>query len=562
MEPTDALKSFLCQNCFHTFSEFRFPVQATDCAHRICEPCLALVAADFGCQVLGCPGRLVAESARSRQPNLLLRFDRFSESIPMPKCLTHFTRKRLICLDGNCRKERAFCCNNCMSELHKACSKRHEFDVERVVANCRLAFEGTRSRLAELERLAAGSKEFAFEGLEGLRRQLEQEWRRLYEVDFREPLGEAVVLRLQESTVAIASPRLSKAAECLQEVNRCLAANALGPNSPIHAAVAKLNETLGTLVSFQKVVAPHLTVTDPATQELKSCFCCLCGSNQFKNLATLNEILSALHEVQGDRPVDVKFQFNPLSKELIVCTKTPSAKASKRAGQTGSEKETSEPRLPKRQGKKVGKLRLKPSSNSKSSKKTLSQQPPAFIQEMPEELGSSVFGRQQSLENSLLLKGLFSRPVDVVPVWSVPAAQFSMEGFYERCRNRPQTLLVVHTENEGIVGGFSDVEWRSGGATGAFRASDKAFLFNLANGKKYPIRPESAEYAVYCGLKTGLAFGDGADLSVSFLKDQWQVFSDLMAYKPEECTVPGKELLGKKKRLVERIELFEVRNRG
>ena len=48
-----------------------------------------------------------------------------------------------------------------------------------------------------------------------------------------------------------------------------------------------------------------------------------------------------------------------------------------------------------------------------------------------------------------------------------------------------------------------------------FKADKNAFLFSLTNKKKYTIKPNEVDRAVYSGQTSLMAFGDGMDIFVS-----------------------------------------------
>ena len=88
--------------------------------------------------------------------------------------------------------------------------------------------------------------------------------------------------------------------------------------------------------------------------------------------------------------------------------------------------------------------------------------------------------------------------------------------FRKAVHGKDQTISLIKDKKGYIFGGYADIQMvsRVEEAYG-FKADKNAFLFSLTNKKKYTIKPNEVDRAVYSGQTSLMAFGDGMDIFVS-----------------------------------------------
>lgn len=63
---------------------------------------------------------------------------------------------------------------------------------------------------------------------------------------------------------------------------------------------------------------------------------------------------------------------------------------------------------------------------------------------------------------------------------------FSMASFYAKCSNIPDTLTLIRTEGNKIIGGFTPLCWKIGKkGDNLADFSKSSFIFSLSNGDKF-----------------------------------------------------------------------------
>ena len=71
----------------------------------------------------------------------------------------------------------------------------------------------------------------------------------------------------------------------------------------------------------------------------------------------------------------------------------------------------------------------------------------------------------------------------------------NINAFHENCKNVPNTLIVIITDEKIRFGGFTQAIWDS---SNKYKFDDKAFLFSLDNKEIYPILDKYKEKAINC----------------------------------------------------------------
>ena len=86
------------------------------------------------------------------------------------------------------------------------------------------------------------------------------------------------------------------------------------------------------------------------------------------------------------------------------------------------------------------------------------------------------------------------------------------KAFHNQCNNKGPTVTILYNTNNSVYGGYTSVNWRSGGN---YLQDAKAFLFRLyQNGAWKPVQMtvQNASEAIYDHVSYGPTFGGGHDL--------------------------------------------------
>ena len=89
--------------------------------------------------------------------------------------------------------------------------------------------------------------------------------------------------------------------------------------------------------------------------------------------------------------------------------------------------------------------------------------------------------------------------------------RFNWVDFHLKCDNKSPTLVIVKSNDECIVGGYTEAKWSSPeGKSRCMKADSEAFLFRLKTtnleSKKYKVKNPD-EFAFYCSKLVGACFG-------------------------------------------------------
>lgn len=134
---------------------------------------------------------------------------------------------------------------------------------------------------------------------------------------------------------------------------------------------------------------------------------------------------------------------------------------------------------------------------------------------------------------------------------------FSHNNFKEKCLNIPNTMVVILTEYNKLVGGFVPMAWKRPVESHQYvrDESRKTFVFSVTNGKKCKlIKPN---YAVCNAQELGPIFGGGSDIEI--VSDSNRVknnFSNI-GHSYEFQGTP-EDFFGNKKFFIKDYEVYEV----
>ena len=94
---------------------------------------------------------------------------------------------------------------------------------------------------------------------------------------------------------------------------------------------------------------------------------------------------------------------------------------------------------------------------------------------------------------------------------------FRASDFHSHCDGKPNTLIIVKSENGNIFGGFTNIQWKSS-ATGSWQEDKSAFIFSLVNKENKSLLFEHMSSGINSiGSYTihGPIFGAGNDIFIS-----------------------------------------------
>ena len=64
----------------------------------------------------------------------------------------------------------------------------------------------------------------------------------------------------------------------------------------------------------------------------------------------------------------------------------------------------------------------------------------------------------------------------------------SYDEFHRLCDNQGKTIVLIQTENEGIIGGYTCKDWNT---SGDWYKDEKSFLFSLTKARIFPAKIKS-----------------------------------------------------------------------
>ena len=124
--------------------------------------------------------------------------------------------------------------------------------------------------------------------------------------------------------------------------------------------------------------------------------------------------------------------------------------------------------------------------------------------------------------------------------------------FKEKCFNKSPTMVFVKTTDNLRFGGFTSVTWPEDGN----KKDEESFLFSLDKKKKYKIKENQKENAIYYYQNSCFCFGSGCDL---YINNKCTIANDNQVGNgsydlPSECELNN----GKKKFKVLNYEVYYV----
>jgi hypothetical protein len=144
-----------------------------------------------------------------------------------------------------------------------------------------------------------------------------------------------------------------------------------------------------------------------------------------------------------------------------------------------------------------------------------------------EKLNKSILGKTKIeklmidsviLLNKLQINNLMSLcEFNMVNKWTLlyRASQDGFEAarFHSKCDNKPNTLIIIKTENGNIFGGYTEQSWSG---HGAYKADQKSFIFSLINKINKPLKIKwSKNNGIFCNQIYGPTFGGGHDIYIT-----------------------------------------------
>lgn len=129
---------------------------------------------------------------------------------------------------------------------------------------------------------------------------------------------------------------------------------------------------------------------------------------------------------------------------------------------------------------------------------------------------------------------------------------FAAFNFHARCDNRPNTLIIVKTNQGFIFGGYTEAKWDQ---SNTWKADPNAFIFSLVNPKNRSIKLPVVDYekAINCNPSFGPIFGFGEDICISNSNANCSSF--IHSYKPAK--LDETYLTGSRNFNVSDMEVFE-----
>jgi hypothetical protein len=90
---------------------------------------------------------------------------------------------------------------------------------------------------------------------------------------------------------------------------------------------------------------------------------------------------------------------------------------------------------------------------------------------------------------------------------------FEAANFHAKCDNKPNTLVIIKSENGNVFGGFTEQTWND---ELAYKADLNSFIFSLINKDNKPKKIKWSEnYGIFCFSLYGPTFGGGHDLHIA-----------------------------------------------
>jgi hypothetical protein len=151
-------------------------------------------------------------------------------------------------------------------------------------------------------------------------------------------------------------------------------------------------------------------------------------------------------------------------------------------------------------------------------------------------------------------------------LWRGSRDGFGPAEFHRRCDGHANTLTLIVDTNGNLFGGFTPVKWQA--RTSDYSKGDdssRSFLFTLKNPRgvpprKFALKIEKKQYAIYCHSERGPAFGNGCLFVLNNCNAN--AYSYTTYFGVEYDSVHGGReadfLTGSKHFTVKEMEVFEI----
>jgi hypothetical protein len=89
---------------------------------------------------------------------------------------------------------------------------------------------------------------------------------------------------------------------------------------------------------------------------------------------------------------------------------------------------------------------------------------------------------------------------------------FEAVKFHEKCDDKPNTFILIKSENKNVFGCYTEQSWSGKGG----KTDPNAFIFSLVNKINRPLKIKSqSEYSINCDIDSGPCFGLFGDFCIS-----------------------------------------------
>ena len=140
---------------------------------------------------------------------------------------------------------------------------------------------------------------------------------------------------------------------------------------------------------------------------------------------------------------------------------------------------------------------------------------------------------------------------------------FGASDFHSHCDNKPNTLIIVKSENGNIFGGFSSVQWKP---TTLWQEDKSAFIFSIVNNENRPLLfiDSKNKYSIFSSMLNGPIFCIADKICICIYNSSntnTNSYANLIATHPEfvHCNEKARTFLtGAFNFQVQEIEVFQM----
>ena len=123
---------------------------------------------------------------------------------------------------------------------------------------------------------------------------------------------------------------------------------------------------------------------------------------------------------------------------------------------------------------------------------------------------SKVINRDEALHLLGYFNRLSIKSIDLL--YRASEEGFSVAKFHQLCDNHPNTVVLVRTQFNKVIGGYTPLVWKSTTGTMHADVSRQSFLFSLTLKQKMELI--DAKSAIFNYSMYGPCFGAGSDLAI------------------------------------------------